>query len=196
MSNQGSRRRAVRPWIMFLAPALVLYSVIVLLPIIGGVPLSFANWNGTSRPTWAGLANFSNVLHSGTFLDAFTHVVLITVGFVILANSVGLGLAVLLHSRPKGYRIYQTLIFLPVVISLVATGFIWTLMLDPTIGLIPSLGAKHGFGALNQLWLANPHLALLTVIVVAWWQWGGIPVLIYGAGLKEHPSGTARGRGH
>lgn len=181
------RRRQFPTWLGFLLPAAILYSVIVLLPIIGGLPLSLVSWNGVSRPIFNGLANFDHVIHSGFFASALWHVVILTIGFVILANTVGLGLAVLLNSRPKGYRIYQTLIFLPVVVSLVATGFIWTLMLDPTVGLIPSLTQNHGPRFLNQLWLASPHLALFTVLVVAWWQWGGIPILIYGAGLRSVP---------
>jgi raffinose/stachyose/melibiose transport system permease protein len=183
----GRQAWAIPAWLRFVLPALILYGVIVLLPIVGGIPLSFVSWNGVSRPIFNGLANFRSIIHAGFFFTALLHVVIITAMFVVLANTVGLGLAVLLNSRPKGYRIYQTLIFLPVVVSLVATGFIWTLMLDPTIGLIPSLTQNHGPKILNQLWLANPRIALFSVIMVAWWQWGGIPILIYGAGLRGVP---------
>jgi raffinose/stachyose/melibiose transport system permease protein len=171
----------------FLLPALALYVVIVMVPIVGGLPLSLVSWNGISHPIFRGVANFGNVLGSQDFRTALKHTTLILLIFMVLANTVGIGVALLLHSRPRGYRVYQTLIFLPAVVSLVATGFIWTLMLDPTIGLLPAtLNALH-LNSVNELWLADPRFALLSVTFVAWWQWGGISIVIYGAGLRSVP---------
>ena len=176
--GEGTPPRAVlRDYssLRYLLPALVLYLVIVLAPIVGGLPLSLVSWNGVSHPIFRGLANFGSVLTSHDFATALGHTALILLIFFVLANTVGIGIALLLHSRPRGYRLYQALIFLPAVVSLVATGFIWTLMLDPTIGLLPAtLNALH-LNSINELWLANPRFALLTVTFVAWWQWGGIP---------------------
>ena len=88
--------------------------------------------------------------------------------------AVALGLALLLNRRPAGYQVYRTLIFLPAILSLVATGFIWTVLLDPQIGVINPLLQSMGLGFIHPEWLASPHLALAVVIVVSWWQWGGV----------------------
>jgi raffinose/stachyose/melibiose transport system permease protein len=69
----------------------------------------------------------------------------------------------------------------------VATGFIWTVLLDPQIGVINPLLQSMGLGFVHPQWLASPHLALATVVLVSWWQWGGVPMVIYGAGLKSIP---------
>jgi raffinose/stachyose/melibiose transport system permease protein len=163
------------------------YVVIVIVPVVGGVPLSLLKWNGIAPPLFRGFANFTAVLKSQDFRVALEHTALILVAFIVLSNTVGLGVATLLHSRPRGHRLYQALILLPVVVSLAATGFIWILMLDPTIGLFPAALSSLGLSNSTQLWLADPRFALATVTMVAWWQWGGIPILIYGAGLRSVP---------
>jgi raffinose/stachyose/melibiose transport system permease protein len=171
----------------FLAPAIVLYLVLFVLPVVGGIPLSFTRWDGLGQPQLVGLDNFASLLQSGEFLAALQHNVLILLAFLVLTNVMGLGLAILIHTRPRGYQVYQTVIFLPVILSLVATGFIWTLMLSPLIGIVNPALQAIGLGVVQPLWTADPRLALWTVVLVAWWQWGGVPMVIYGAGLKAIP---------
>ena len=168
----------------FLAPALLIYVVLFLVPVLGGIPLSLTNWDGIGRPVFVGFSNFATVLTSGAFLEAFEHNVLILGAFLVFVNTVGLGLAMLINTRPRGYQFYQTVIFLPVILSLVATGFIWTLMLSPVIGVVNPAIKAAGLDHFQPLWLAGPKIALWSVIVVAWWAWGGIPMVIYRAGLK------------
>ena len=171
----------------FLAPALLIYVVLFLVPVLGGIPLSLTNWDGIGRPVFVGFSNFATVLTSGAFLEAFEHNVLILGAFLVFVNTVGLGLAMLINTRPRGYQFYQTVIFLPVILSLVATGFIWTLMLSPVIGVVNPAIKAAGLDHFQPLWLAGPKIALWSVIVVAWWAWGGIPMVIYRAGLKTIP---------
>jgi raffinose/stachyose/melibiose transport system permease protein len=181
------RRKRSRPAARFLAPALVLYGIVFLVPTIGSLPLSLSGWNGISRFSFDGLVNFRSVLDSSAFLSALEHNAIMFIAFLVLVNVVALGTAVLLDKRPTGYTVYRTLIFLPAVLSLVATGFIWSVMLNPQIGLLNPALQSIGLGFLQRQWLSSPHLALLSVIVVSWWQWGGVPMVVYGAGLKAIP---------
>ncbi len=171
----------------FLLPALVLYGLVFIVPFIGSLPLSFSNWNGISKFAFNGISNLEMVVTSGSFLEALKHNAVMVGAFFLLTNVVGLGLAMLLNRRPAGYQIYRTLIFLPAILSLVATGFIWTVLLDPQIGVINPFLKSIGFGFFQPQWLASPRWALPMVIIVSWWQWGGVPVVIYGAGLKAIP---------
>ena len=169
----------------FLLPAVLLYGFVFIVPFIGGLPLSFSDWNGISRFSFSGIGNFKQVVTSSAFLSALEHNAVMVGSFFVLSNVVALGLALLLNRRPAGYQVYRTLIFLPAILSLVATGFIWTVLLDPQIGVVNPLLQSMGF--VHPEWLASPHLALAVVIVVSWWQWGGVPMVIYGAGLKSIP---------
>lgn len=187
----AGRRRHRRPRLpagRFLLPALVLFGLVFIVPFIGSVPLSFSDWNGISRFSFNGLGNFKQVVTSTEFLSALEHNAVMVGSFFLLSNVVALGLALLLNRRPAGYQIYRTLIFLPSILSLVATGFIWSVMLDPEIGVVNPMLKSIGLGFFQPQWLASPHLALATVVVVSWWQWGGVPMVIYGAGLKSIPT--------
>jgi raffinose/stachyose/melibiose transport system permease protein len=170
-----------------LLPAVLLYGFVFIVPFIGSLPLSFSDWNGISRFSFSGIGNFKNVVTSSAFLSALEHNAIMVGSFFVLSNVVALGLALLLNRRPAGYQVYRTLIFLPAILSLVATGFIWTVLLDPQIGVINPLLQSMGLGFIHPQWLASPHLALATVVLVSWWQWGGVPMVIYGAGLKSIP---------
>ncbi len=156
-------------------------------PILGALPLSLSNWNGISHFAFNGLDNFKLVVTSASFLAALEHNAVMVGAFFVLSNVVALGLALLLNRQPAGYKIYRTLIFMPAILSLVATGFIWTVLLDPSIGVVNPALKAIGLGSIQPLWLASPKLALVMVTVVSWWQWGGVPVVIYGAGLKAIP---------
>jgi len=172
----------------FLLPAILLFGLVFVVPTIGALPLSFSNWNGISGFAFNGLDNFKLVITSSSFLNALEHNAIMVGAFFVLTNVVAIGIALLLNRQPAGYQIYRTLIFLPAILSLVATGFIWTVLLDPEIGDVnPALNAI-GLGFIHPLWLASPSLALPMVIVISWWQWGGVPVVIYGAGLKAIPA--------
>jgi raffinose/stachyose/melibiose transport system permease protein len=195
--NPGSRRdqrRGMR-WCLglrhsaaaFVLPALLLYGVVFLVPLIGGLPLSVSDWNGVSPFGFVGLTNFEKIVTSATFLNALEHNAIMLAAFFVLVNVVALGLALLLNRRPAGYQVYRVLIFLPAVVSLVASGFIWTVMLDPEIGVVNPWLKAIGLGAIQPQWLSSPRIALLMVIVVSWWQWGGVPLVVYGAGLKAIP---------
>lgn len=186
--RKKKRRLSPRlPAARFLLPAVLLYGFVFIVPFIGSLPLSFSDWNGISRFSFSGIGNFKQVVTSSAFLSALEHNAVMVVSFFVLSNVVALGLALLLNRRPAGYQVYRTLIFLPAILSLVATGFIWTVMLDPEIGVVNPMLKSLGLGFFQPQWLASPHLALVTVVLVSWWQWGGVPMVIYGAGLKSIP---------
>lgn len=183
-----SRKRRQRlPAGRFLFPALLLFGGVFIVPFLGGLPLSFSNWNGITRFSFNGLANFRNLLKSAAFGSALEHNAIMVGAFFVLINVVGLGLALLINQRPFGYRVYRALIFLPFMMSLVATGFIWEVLLDPQIGIVNPWLKDIGLTSFQPQWLDSPHLALAVVIVVTWWQWGGVAVVIYGAGLNAIP---------
>ncbi len=168
-----------------LLPAAALYLTFVLYPAGSAFVLSLYDWSGIGHERrFVGLANFREMLGSEEFWSALGHTVWFFVAIAAFQTTVGLFLALLLHARPRGHTLYRVVLFLPVTLSLVNTGFMWQLMLSAQFGLVnPALRAV-GLGSLARPWLADPVTALPTVILVQAWQWMGLPVVVFLAGLQ------------
>lgn len=174
--------------VWLLAPAAVLYATFVLHPAGSAFVLSLYDWTGVGTDrTFVGLANFREMLGSDEFWSALGHTVAFFVAVVAFQSTVGLFLALQLHARPRFHSVYRVLLFLPVTLSLVNTGFIWQLMLSAQFGLVNPALRAIGLGALARPWLADPVTALPTVILVQAWQWMGLPVVVFLAGLQGVP---------
>jgi raffinose/stachyose/melibiose transport system permease protein len=169
-----------------LAPAAVLYATFVLHPAGSAFVLSLYDWTGIGHErSFVGLANFREMLWSEEFWSALGHTIFFFVAIVAFQSTVGLFLALQLHARPRFHTGYRVLLFLPATLSLVNTGFIWQLMLSAQFGLVNPALRTIGLGALARPWLADPVTALPTVIVVQAWQWMGLPIVVFLAGLQS-----------
>lgn len=176
------------PFVWFLLPALLVYGVFFIYPTIRAFYLSLFDWTGYGPIRhFIGLANFADALQSRQFrLAAWNSTKLFLVIFV-LQNTVSLGLAVMLNRRSRMTHVYRVIIFLPQIMSAVATGIIWILMFDPIIGIINPFLAHHGLGGLQREWQSDPNWAMKVVYLVQFWQWNGMAVVLYLAGLQNVP---------
>lgn len=180
----GSAGRAA--WLLL--PAAAVYVMFVLYPAAHAFVLSFYDWSGIgTERRFVGLANFREMLQSTEFWRALWHTTSFFVSIVLFQSTVGLFLAILLHARPVGHSVYRTVLFLPATLSLVNTGFMWQLMLSAQFGLVNPLLRAIGLGGLARPWLADPVTALPTVILVQAWQWMGLPIVVFLAGLQAVP---------
>ena len=93
----------------------------------------------------------------------------------------------MLNRRSRMTHIYRAIIFLPQIMSAVATGIIWILMLDPIIGVVNPVLRDIGLGSWQREWQSDPAWALRTVMLVLAWQWNGMAVMLYLAGLQNVP---------
>jgi raffinose/stachyose/melibiose transport system permease protein len=178
------RRTAIA---LFLAPALALYGVFVLFPIVQAVRFSLYKWNGLTPLTdFIGLANYQRALADPVFLGAVGHNVLIVVLSLVVQLPFALGLALLLNGRFRGRAILRLLFFAPYVISEVITAVIWSLLLQPR-GLADRTLDAIGLGALYEPWLANPDTVLLALFVIISWKYFGFHMILMLAGLQGIP---------
>ncbi|HEX2809002.1 MAG TPA: sugar ABC transporter permease [Kineosporiaceae bacterium] len=156
--------------------------VLVVLPAMATVALSFARWTGIgdlSTIEWIGTTNYTNVLTNyPPFKPAIEHNLLWLAVYFFLATPFGMFLAVLLDKELKGSRVYQTAIYLPVVLSLALVGFIWQLFYSRDQGLINGL-----FGTTVD-WYGDSSINIWAVLVAASWRHVGYIMLLYLAGLK------------
>ena len=178
------RRTAIA---LFLLPALILYAIFVLFPIVQAVHYSFFKWNGLTPLTdFVGLANYQRALAEPVFQGAVQHNLLIVVLSLIVQIPFALGLALMLSRRFRGRAILRLVFFAPYVIAEVITGVVWSLLLQPS-GLADGLLHAVGLGSLYQPWLADPSTVMLAMFFVISWKYFGFHMILLLAGLQGIP---------
>ena len=168
-------------------PAFIHISL-VWLPTIGSVLLSFTTWNGIGgldKIQFVGVRNYQVLLTAYPFFwPALQHNLIWLGVFLFIATPLGMFLAVLLDREIRGTRIYQSALYLPVVLSLAIVGFIWELQYAPENGFINNvLGTKRQDNLID--WLGNRDINLWAVMVAASWRHVGYIMILYLAGLKS-----------
>jgi raffinose/stachyose/melibiose transport system permease protein len=180
-----------RTGVVFILPALVLFGIFILYPLLTALSYSFYNWTGIVRGEFSVLDNYVTLFTKLPYRDqvpnAFFHNVLLFLGAMLFQNTIGLGLAVLLHRIKRFKRFFQTVFTLPYLVSPLVVGYLWSLMLSPLFGPVNFILKAVGLDALAQPWLGNPATAIWVVVLVTAWQWVGFPVLLYGAALGGIP---------
>lgn len=186
-----SRRRVRSHIAVFLAPALLIYTALMIYPILASLWLSLNRELDSGGQAFVGLANYRQLLgtelYSLPLLNALKNNVLFFVFHMLVQNPVGLLLAVLLNLRLRGSAVYRTLIFTPTVLSVVIVGFAWKLILNPAWGVQRSLLTPLHLQALDLPWLGLPNTALPTLSLLSVWQNVGIPMLLFLAALVRIP---------
>ena len=178
-----TRRDTITLWLMAGIPTLVVI-VFILVPTVSSIVLSFTSWNGVGAIKFVGAQNYIDLVQTyKPFFPALAHNVIWLLFFLFIATPLGMFLAVLLDKNIRGTRIYQSAIYMPVVLSLAVVGFIWFLIYAPEQGLLNNVLGRTEQG--NQIsWLGNPSLNLWAVLIAASWRQVGYVMVLYLAGLK------------
>jgi ABC-type sugar transport system permease subunit len=156
-------------------------------PTLASFLISFTNWNGIGSPLSAqviGTKNYENLFTAYPFFwPALQHNIIWLAWLMLIATPLGILLAVLLDRVGRGTRIYQTVFYLPVVLSLAVIGIIWTLQYAPEQGFINNaLGRTSNSNLID--WLGDPSLNIWAALVAASWRHVGYIMVLYLAGLK------------
>lgn len=181
------KRTQQRMALLFILPALAVYALFVLYPLAMSLWGSFFIWKGLRITDFAGLSNFSRLFvfpSSARLYGALWHNTAWFFGIMVFQNGIGLLFAWLLFLRDRGAAFFQSVFFFPAVLSPVIVGALWRLLLAPG-GVVE--WALNGLG-LHQgslTVLGNSHTALAMLVAVDAWNWMGLPVLIYTAGLRQ-----------
>ncbi|MFB9994819.1 carbohydrate ABC transporter permease [Deinococcus oregonensis] len=173
-----------------LAPALIFFAIFILYPLFNTVRFSFYEYSLTSaNKVFVGLANYFDLGRDSVFWVSLRNNLIILVGSVTLQVSVGLILAAILQrglSR-RWSSAAQVIIFAPMVMSSVAVGLLWQLVLNPSIGLLDTLLRALHLPSPMLGWLGDPQLAIFSVLLVACWQFTGFMMVILLAGMQGVP---------
>jgi multiple sugar transport system permease protein len=177
-----SRRDAVVLGVLLGIPVL-LDIVIVWGPTLASIGLSFTSWDGVGDVHWAGGDNYKNLFENyPAFWPAVRHNVLWLLFLGLIATPFGLFLAVLIDRGVRFSRFYQSVIYLPVVLSLAIVGFIAQLILGTDQGVVNTILDHHE----NPVdWLGDAHLNIWMMMIAASWRHTGYVMILYLAGLKS-----------
>lgn len=169
-------------------PALIIYSVFLLLPAIGNIFFSFTDYRGVhSSINWIGFDNYVRAFSTnfGELRDSIIITVKFSLSVVIIQTIVSVSMAVMVNKDLRLRNFYRVSIFLPTVLGVVVHGLIWTLMFDPFSGPVNSI--LRVFGKSSAL-LGDPNVALGLVVFVMIWANMGYSMVLYLAGLQGVPT--------
>ncbi|PDS43870.1 ABC transporter permease [Rhizobium anhuiense] len=173
--------------LILLVPALAIYAVFALYPMLNVVILSFQKWNGLDpNRQFVGLANYSAIFTKDpVFWVAFRNTVIWTVMSLIFPPLVGLLLALSLNQKIFGRNGLRAIFYLPVIIAPIAVATMWKWMFDPFFGLFAQLLTSWGMQVWIKDWLGNKDIALYSVFVAYLWQTVGFSMVLFLAGLQN-----------
>jgi raffinose/stachyose/melibiose transport system permease protein len=186
---RGRKQRKTRshaglrvPWVLALPgiAALVLFHFV---PIGFGAYYAFTSWNGLTHASWVGLRNFREILSNQTAQAALRHTLILAGCFTVIVNTLGLALAVALNRAVKTRHFLRLLFFAPVALSPLAMAYIWQWIFTYHGGLNRVLSVV-GLDSWRRDWTGDPRTALWTILVVMVWQFTGLAMVLYLAGLQ------------
>ncbi len=179
-------RRDTLKGYLFISPWLAGFLLLVAVPFIDSIYLSFTHYDVISPPRWIGAANYKRLVMEDPF---FWKSLAVTLKYAMIAVPLGMvfgvGLALLLNLNIRGIRFYRTVFYLPSIIPLVATCAVFTWMLNPQMGLMNSLLRLAGVE--GPAWLTSQPWAFYSLVLMSLWTVGG-SMIIYLAGLKDVPA--------
>jgi len=170
---------------LFLAGPLCMYSVWVIFPIIQTFIVSFMKWDGMTKMKFVGLENFKRLITDNYFGLSLMNNIKWMIGFVVLSIPIGLALAMLMDQKFAGHKIYKSLVYLPMALSFVVIGQIWSWVLEPTGGVVNTFFRSIGLEQFAKPWLSDPKIVTYSLIAAALWRQIPYAMVLFLAGLKN-----------
>jgi ABC-type sugar transport system permease subunit len=173
---------------LYLLPALTLFTVFFIFPVIQSLYMAFFNFNGLQVGKFVGFDHFTRLLDDRYFLVSLKNTAIFTLLNVVIQSAIALPLAVILNGDIVFKNFFKSIFFFPAVMSVVVIGIIFQFILNPAYGVLNVFLKQVGLGFLALNWLGDMRLSLYTVIVVTCWQGIGYAMVIYLGGLQSIPS--------
>ena len=184
------RTQALTPYLL-LAPALLLLGTFVYLPILANVRYSLHQWSSLS-PTWTfvGLDNYRTLFADPIFWRSLTNNLTYAVVSLVVQVGLSLVLAAILEAGQFSRRLssfFRVSLFIPSILPITVVGFLWTLLYQPSLGLIAQFLDAIGLGDYARAWLGEEQTALLAVVAVSQWQWTGYIAVLFIVAIRAIP---------
>lgn len=180
-----------KPFLWFMLPGFLLYTVLVIYPIGAAAEISMYKWNGIGPRTFVGLQNYVDLFRNkdlvSQLLNALFNSLTIFVLTVLIMIPIQIIMAYFIYSKVRGFRFFQATIFSPQFISTPVIVFIFTLLLDSNIGLLNRILEAVGLGSWVQPWLGMPDLGIYIVWIMISWAGVGIGMIFFVGAMKMIP---------
>lgn len=172
-------------YILFIAPILIAFLVVVIIPALIGIYYSFTDWNGIANETkWIGMDNYLEIFsNKEEFFNAFIFTAKVTAILVVTINLTGFGLAVLVTRGLKFSNFMRSAFFIPNLIGGLILGFIWQFIFTKAF---ESIGSRLGWEFM-QGWLSTTNTGFWGLIILMTWQLSGYMMVIYIAAIQNIP---------
>lgn len=178
-----------RGYWLFLLPGALALLLVIIIPFLINVGISFTEWNGITSPTWIGLANYEKAAHDKTFWMSFQNNLYIIVAMTIIPTLVGLFLAAFLYDYvankigATAANIFRAGYYLPQILPVAIAGVVWRWILQPRWGVLNWLLGLVGMEPRN--WLGDADIAIYSVMGIMVWFQIGYPLVIFMAALQR-----------
>ena len=174
--------------ILFLLPALVLFTLFVLVPVVQAAHYSLYKWNGLDTlDDYVGLKNYQTLFKDPVFLQAIKNNFLIAILSLLIQLPAAIALALLVNRKMPGRTFFRTVFFLPYVLAPVVVGLIWAFIYNPSNGLIAGLMHQFAPHAVPPAFLADRNMVLYAIFIAICWEFFGFHLVLYLAGLQNIP---------
>jgi len=174
--------------LLFMLPAIVLFTLFLMIPMVGSFYFSLTNWDGLSpHVDYVGFQNYKTLLHDSEVWIALKNTFIFAALVTVLQNVLSLLLALLLDKAGWLVRFLRVVYLIPAMLSALAIGYVWTYFYNPVLGVINVMLDNIGLGAWAQDWLGDPKFSMYSVVFTNIWQWTGLSIIIYLAGLQAIP---------
>jgi raffinose/stachyose/melibiose transport system permease protein len=179
-----------KPWapFLFVAPALVIFSFAVAVPLLATVGFSFVEWSGYGPWAFVGIDNYKELLTDTLFAKSFLNVSFYIAVTLVLEVLVGLCLAGLISARRGGSLWFRVALFAPVMLPMVVVAVLWSFVYNPDFGLINGALQNLGLDSWTRIWLGDPDTALWAIAIVSGWVFSGFFMIIFYAALQQVPA--------
>jgi len=175
----------------FLIPGITFFILLIILPFIANVGISFTKWQGIGAPEWVGLENYARALGDKVFWASFKNNLLLIIAMTIVPTIIGLLLAVFLFDYisekfgPRWASFLRAGFYLPQIVPVVVAAIVWKWIFQPNWGVLNSLLTAVGLEHLTQNWLGDSSIALYSVMLMLIWFQIGYPLVIFMSGLQR-----------
>lgn len=175
------------PILIGLAPALIVYILFAIVPIVISFYYSLMEWDGFTEMKFIGIGNFLEIFSDKIFWQSLKNNLYVVAASIFGQVPIALFFALLLYRKLRGGKFFRTVGFMPVVISTVIISLIWGMMYNSRRGLFNQLLTAIGLDEWTQNWLGDPKWAMISVCITIVWQFVGLYLIIFLAALQNIP---------